>query len=194
MMESRRLVASYGSPDNLRDAFVRHIDANDVEAFVLFRELDYFEQLGAMEQHGGFDFGLIESAARAQARRPVRALGVRRSTSSAAVRCTRTSCTSRRRCGRRSPDEVRGGVHVCQARPHGEASRRATESHDADAGGDPELLAAKAELREQVWADLDQPGVARLPEAGEPDPQLRGRGSGGAAGSPRPTSGARHRR
>ena len=61
MVESRRLVASYGSPDNLRDAFVRHIDANDVEAFVLFRELDYFEQLGAMEQHGGFDFGLIET-------------------------------------------------------------------------------------------------------------------------------------
>ena len=61
MIESRRLVASYGSPDNLRDAFVRHIDANDVEAFVLFRELDYFEQLGAMEQHGGFDFGLIET-------------------------------------------------------------------------------------------------------------------------------------
>jgi len=61
MIESRRLVSSYGSPDNLRDAFMRHIDANDVEAFVLFRELDYFEQLGAMEQHGGFDFGLIET-------------------------------------------------------------------------------------------------------------------------------------
>jgi len=61
MVESRRLVASYGSPDNLRDAFLRHVDANDVEAFVLFRELDYFEQLGAMEEHGGFDFGLIEA-------------------------------------------------------------------------------------------------------------------------------------
>jgi hypothetical protein len=36
--------------------------------------------------------------------------------------------------------------------------------HDADAGGDPELLAAKAELRERVWADLDQPGVARFPK------------------------------
>jgi hypothetical protein len=61
MVESRRLVASYGSPDDLRDAFLRHIAANDVEAFVLFRELDYFEQLSAMEQHGGFDFGLIET-------------------------------------------------------------------------------------------------------------------------------------
>jgi hypothetical protein len=26
---------------------------------VLFRELDYFEQLGAMEQHGGFDFEFV---------------------------------------------------------------------------------------------------------------------------------------
>jgi hypothetical protein len=61
LVESRRLVASYGSPASLRDAFLRHIEANDVEAYVLFRELDYFEQLGAMEQHGGFDFGLVET-------------------------------------------------------------------------------------------------------------------------------------
>jgi hypothetical protein len=61
LVESRRLVASYGSPESLRDAFLRHIEANDVEAYVLFRELDYFEQLGAMEQHGGFDFGLVET-------------------------------------------------------------------------------------------------------------------------------------
>jgi hypothetical protein len=61
MVESRRLVASYGTPESLRDAFLRHIAANDVEAYVLFRELDYFEQLGAMEQHGGFDFGLVET-------------------------------------------------------------------------------------------------------------------------------------
>jgi hypothetical protein len=61
MVETRRLVASYGTPENLRDAFLRHIESNDVEAFVLFRELDYFEQLGAIEQHGGFDFGLIRS-------------------------------------------------------------------------------------------------------------------------------------
>jgi 5-formyltetrahydrofolate cyclo-ligase len=36
--------------------------------------------------------------------------------------------------------------------------------HDADAGGDAELLAAKAALRERVWADLDQPGIARFPK------------------------------
>ena len=39
-----------------------------------------------------------------------------------------------------------------------------TRRHDRDAGGDPEVLAAKAALREQVWADLDQPGVARFPK------------------------------
>ena len=61
MVASRRLVASFGSPESLRDGFLRHIEANDVEAYVLFRELDYFEQLGAMEEHGGFDFGLIEA-------------------------------------------------------------------------------------------------------------------------------------
>jgi hypothetical protein len=61
MVDSRRLVASYGSAEVLRDRFLDHIAANDVEAYVLFRELDYFEQLGAMEEHGGFDFGLIES-------------------------------------------------------------------------------------------------------------------------------------
>jgi 5-formyltetrahydrofolate cyclo-ligase len=36
--------------------------------------------------------------------------------------------------------------------------------HDHDAGGDPELLATKARLRAQVWADLDRPGVARFPK------------------------------
>jgi hypothetical protein len=39
MVETRRLVASYGSPEALRDAFVRHVSANDGEAYVLFREL-----------------------------------------------------------------------------------------------------------------------------------------------------------
>ena len=59
MVETRRLVASYSSADALRDALLRHVAANDTEAYVLFRELDYFEQLGAMEQHGGFDFELV---------------------------------------------------------------------------------------------------------------------------------------
>ena len=31
------------------------------QAYVLYRELDYFEQLAALEQHGGFDFELIKT-------------------------------------------------------------------------------------------------------------------------------------
>jgi hypothetical protein len=61
MVQTRRLVASYGSPEGLRDALLRHVAANDVEAYVLFREPDYFEQLGALEEHGGFDFELIHA-------------------------------------------------------------------------------------------------------------------------------------
>lgn len=42
---------------------------------------------------------------------------------------------------------------------------RAPRRHDHDAGGDPELLAAKAALREEVWAALTQGRVARFPGA-----------------------------
>src|SRR5262249_56293835 len=47
-------------------------------------------------------------------------------------------------------------------------------AHDADAGGDHELLAAKAALREQVWADLDQPGIARFPKPANRIPNFVG--------------------
>jgi 5-formyltetrahydrofolate cyclo-ligase len=46
--------------------------------------------------------------------------------------------------------------------------------HDTDAGGDPELLAAKASLREQLWSDLDQPGVARFPKPANRIPNFVG--------------------
>jgi 5-formyltetrahydrofolate cyclo-ligase len=46
--------------------------------------------------------------------------------------------------------------------------------HDADAGGDPELLAAKATLREQVWSSLDQPGIARFPRPANRIPNFVG--------------------
>ncbi len=59
MIETRQLVATYEAPEDLRDALLQYIAANANEAYVLFRELDYFEQLGALEQHGGFDFELI---------------------------------------------------------------------------------------------------------------------------------------
>ena len=60
MVETRRLVASYRSPEALRDALVRHTAANDTEAYVLYRELDYFEQVAALERVGAFSFELIE--------------------------------------------------------------------------------------------------------------------------------------
>ena len=44
-------------------------------------------------------------------------------------------------------------------------SPRASRRHDHDAGGDPELLAVKAALREEVWAALADAGVARFPGA-----------------------------
>jgi len=61
MVQTRRLVASYGSPDALRDGLLRHLAANDMEAYVLFREPDYFEQLAALEERGAIEFELIRS-------------------------------------------------------------------------------------------------------------------------------------
>jgi 5-formyltetrahydrofolate cyclo-ligase len=40
---------------------------------------------------------------------------------------------------------------------------RGHRRHDADAGGDPELLARKAALRAEVWDRLEAGGVARFP-------------------------------
>ncbi len=57
--ETRRLVNTFDTRDALRDALLRYIDENSVDAFVLYRELDYYEQLGALERHGGFDFEMI---------------------------------------------------------------------------------------------------------------------------------------
>ena len=61
MVETRRLVAQFETPEALRDAMMRFIAENSAEAYVLYRELDYFEQLGALEKHGGFDFELIRT-------------------------------------------------------------------------------------------------------------------------------------
>jgi hypothetical protein len=59
LVETRRLVARLGTKEALRDAMVQFIEDNAAEAYVLYRELDYFEQLGALERHGGFDFELV---------------------------------------------------------------------------------------------------------------------------------------
>jgi hypothetical protein len=42
---------------------------------------------------------------------------------------------------------------------------RTGRRHDHDAGGDPELLVAKAALREEVWEALAGAGVVRFPGA-----------------------------
>jgi hypothetical protein len=61
MMETRRLLAEFRTPEALRDALQVFMAENSAEAYVLFRELDFFEQLGALERHGAFDFELIRT-------------------------------------------------------------------------------------------------------------------------------------
>ncbi len=61
LVESRRLVPQFETPEALRDAMTRFIAENSVNAYVLYRELDFFEQLGALEEHGGFDLELIRT-------------------------------------------------------------------------------------------------------------------------------------
>ena len=61
MVETRRLVAQFETGEALRDAMTRFIAVNSPEAYVLYRELDYFEQLGALEKHGGVDFEMIRT-------------------------------------------------------------------------------------------------------------------------------------
>ena len=61
LVETRRLVAQYETAEALRDAMIGFIAENSAQAYILYRELDYFEQLGALENHGGFDFELIKT-------------------------------------------------------------------------------------------------------------------------------------
>ncbi len=60
LVEARRLVARFGSSDELRDAFAVYVAADAPEAYVLYRELDFFEQLAALESIGAFDLELIK--------------------------------------------------------------------------------------------------------------------------------------
>ncbi len=59
LVEARRLVARYRTPEELRDAFRDFIATNSVDAYVLYRELDYFEQLGALEALGTVHLDLV---------------------------------------------------------------------------------------------------------------------------------------
>lgn len=60
LVEARRMVGQFKSSDELRDAFAAYVAADAPEAYVLYRELDYFEQLAALERLGAFDLELIK--------------------------------------------------------------------------------------------------------------------------------------
>lgn len=60
MVEARRLVDRLRSTDNLSEAFARYVEHGAPEAYVLYRELDFFEQLGALERRGAFDLEVIK--------------------------------------------------------------------------------------------------------------------------------------
>ena len=60
LVDARRLVARFKSREELRDAFTSFAAANAPEAYVLYRELDFFEQLAALESVGAFDLELIK--------------------------------------------------------------------------------------------------------------------------------------
>jgi hypothetical protein len=60
LVATRRFIGEFESPEALSVAFQRFIATNSANAFILYQELDYFEQLSALEQVGAFDFGLIE--------------------------------------------------------------------------------------------------------------------------------------
>ena len=59
LVEARRMVARFKSAEEFRAAFVGCVAADTPEAYVLYRELDYFEQLAALENQGAFDLELI---------------------------------------------------------------------------------------------------------------------------------------
>jgi hypothetical protein len=59
LVEARQLAAQFKTKEELSAAFQRFIDVNAPEAFVLYRELDYFEQLGALEQVGAINFDVL---------------------------------------------------------------------------------------------------------------------------------------
>jgi hypothetical protein len=58
--EARRLFARFKSAEELRDAFAAYVAADAPEAYVLYRELDFFEQLAALESQGAFDLELVK--------------------------------------------------------------------------------------------------------------------------------------
>lgn len=68
-----------------------------------------------------------------------------------------------------------GGPGTGRPAATGRRGRRARR-HDAHAGGDRDLLAAKAALRAEVWSALEREGVARFPGAEGRIPNFSGAG------------------
>jgi hypothetical protein len=60
LVEARRLVARYATPEELTRAYRQALLDNSPELYVFYRELDFFEQLAALERSGAFDVRLIE--------------------------------------------------------------------------------------------------------------------------------------
>ncbi len=60
LVETRRLVNRFKTKEELSAAFQGYRRVNSLDAFVLYRELDYFEQLAALEHEGAFDFEFIK--------------------------------------------------------------------------------------------------------------------------------------
>ena len=61
LVETRRLVAEQASGQELAATFAAATADNSMSAYVLMRELDFYEQLGALDHVGAFDFGLIDA-------------------------------------------------------------------------------------------------------------------------------------
>ena len=59
LVETRRLVAGFRTSEDLQAAFLRYVETNAPEAYLLYRELDYYEQLGALEHLGAVNFELV---------------------------------------------------------------------------------------------------------------------------------------
>ena len=60
LVEARRMIGRFKSSDELRDAFAIYVATDAPEAYVMYRELDFFEQLAALESIGAFDLELIK--------------------------------------------------------------------------------------------------------------------------------------
>ncbi len=60
LVETRRLVERFRTREELSVAFQGYVASGAPEAYVLYRELDFFEQLGALEYRGAFDTELIQ--------------------------------------------------------------------------------------------------------------------------------------